>query len=107
MLALSVCLFQDTLDMALSLVPIAVATAHGTVQILTKPWPWVLFVSWLVIAGIDLGVLSAEVRQTVQSLWWVVGLLILCNIAIAALRYGFQERGKTIRHEIRRSTNKK
>lgn len=78
--------------MPFPLVPVITVLGQATVQVMTKPAPWIFFASWLILSNFDLSVFSTEVRTTFASLWWVVVLVLVGIIANTAARAHFKSR---------------
>lgn len=93
--------------MTLPIIPIALAIAQGTAHVLTKPWPWAFLGLWFVTSKIDIGLIAQEARDTIWSLWWVVALIVIAQIASSALKIQIAERGKTQRYKIKEASQKK
>lgn len=71
--------------------PVLTVVASATVQVVTKPWPWLLLAVWVVASQFDLGVFAEESRRTLASLWWLVALIVAGGVAREYLRVKFRK----------------
>lgn len=65
---------------------ILAALGQGLVQVLTKPWPWLLLAGWLVAAQFDIGLFAAGVRASLWELWPLVTVIFAAWVLREALR---------------------
>lgn len=67
--------------------------AQATIQVLTKPWAWAFFGTWLLAARFDVGLFANELRDTIFSMWWLLILTISLMIVRQYLILRSKRRG--------------
>ena len=72
--------------MAAPFVVIVGIVARATTTVLTKPHVYLFLLGWIAVAKFDFGVFSREVREAAASLWWVIVLVLITFIIIAAIK---------------------
>ena len=59
---------------------------QALVQAVTKPWPWLTLLGFVLISKFDFGVFADEVREMIWGLWPFVVLILLLWFALQVLR---------------------
>lgn len=59
---------------------------QAIIQVITKPWPWMIGLGFFVVSKFDLGIFAEEVRETVWDFWPFVVLILLLNFGLRAYR---------------------
>lgn len=59
---------------------------QAIIQIMIKPWPWVIGFCFFAVSKFDLGIFAEEVRETVWGLWPFVVLVLLLSFGLRAYR---------------------
>lgn len=63
---------------------IAAVAGQAIVQVMTKPWPWIIIGIWFAASKVDFGLLATDVKNTILQFWW---LAILTIVLLIVRRY--------------------
>ena len=76
--------------------PLLALLVPALVQVLTKPWIYVLVISWFVVSRFNIGIFATEARDTILSLWplLIIFLVFLLLREVVRLKLGNRGRDK-------------